>query len=334
MLCKSGWRWLAPLLQVLLGLAFIGGLWLLLARSYAIAEVQHIPTGWRIFRPPAEVCCLARFGRDIWCGGKDGLTIIDGVTGEVQPVSQGQPHFGYVRALHVDRRQAVWVAHDGGLASYSDGGWHDYSGGLYPAKRALSLMEDHQDRLWIGSERRTTIYDEGAFHRVPFPRDISLASADVIFEDKAGVVWIGCASPTYGGLCSYRDGQWKQYSVREGLPHPAVNMIIEDAQGATWVATGFANRGGALRIHNGRWSTLTKRDGLAGWKVRSVFEDREGRLWFGSEYDGVAILSQGSWRVIPPDAGLAGNEVKAIIQDEDGKFWLGTERGLSCIPKL
>lgn len=331
---SSIWRWLASLSQVMLGIALLSVCWLLLARSYTSAETQNLPAGWRIIRPPAEVCCLAQVGDTVWTGGKDGLTIVDTTTGHVQPGYQRQPRFGYVRALYADRRQTIWVAHDDGLAAWAGNGWRDYSTELHPSRRALSLMEDRQGKLWIGSERRIVIYNGRQFQGLSFPKEISLASADAIFEDRAGVVWIGCASPTYGGLCSYADGTWKQYSVREGLPHPAVNMIAEDAQGALWIATGFANCGGVVRIRDGQWSVLTKSDGLAGWKVRSVFEDHQGRLWFGSEYDGVAIFSQGSWRVISPAAGLAGNEVKAILEDDAGRFWLGTDRGLSCIPKL
>jgi ligand-binding sensor domain-containing protein len=330
----GGLRLASSLGQSLLGLAIVCGLWLLLARSFAAANAQRITPGWQISRPPSEVTCLAVLGAGLWAGGKDGLTIVDRASGRQRPLPSGAPSFAHVRALLLDSHGTLWVGHDGGLAAYADGHWRDFSGAGLPVPSALSLLEDHRGVLWIGSAGQVAQHDGTGFRLLQIPKEFKLASADVLYEDSAGTLWIGCASPTYGGLVSNANGEWRRYSVRDGLPHPTVNMILEDSRGVLWVATGFANRGGVAKMSRGQWSALTKRDGLAGWKVRSVFEDRQGRLWFGSEYDGVAVLSGGGWRVIPPSAGLAGREVKAVVQDEAGVYWLGTDSGLSRIPSI
>jgi len=327
-------RWVAAVFQVLLGLALVGAIWLLLSRTFAAAEAQRLPAGWRIIRPPTDVCCLASSGDAVWSGGKDGLMLIDRLSGRVRPLPAGAPRLGYVRALLFDKQGTLWVAHDGGLAAYGSEGWRDLSAWLSPARRALSLLQDRQGRLWIGCEGQLVLRDAEGCQSLPIPREYRLPAADVLFEDSSGVVWVGCASATYGGLCSYKSGQWQEYPARTLLPHPSVNMIIESQEHTLWIATGFADSGGAARLRAGQWDSLTKRDGLAGNKVRSVYEDGQGRLWFGSEYAGVAILNGKGWRTIPPGAGLAGSEVKCILQDRDGAFWLGTNNGLSYIPQL
>jgi ligand-binding sensor domain-containing protein len=330
----GGLRLASSVGQTLLGLAIVCGLWLLLARSFAAANAQRVTPGWQIIRPPSEVTCLALLGADLWAGGKDGLAVVDRASGKQRRLPSGAPGFAHVRALLLDSRGTLWVGHDGGLAAYADGAWRDFSGAGMPVPSALSLLEDHRGVLWIGSVGRIALYDGNGFRQLQIPKEFTLASADVLYEDSAGTVWAGCASPTYGGLVSVENGHWRRYSVVDGLPHPSVNMILQDSRGVLWVATGFANRGGVAGVADGRWSALTKRDGLAGWKVRSVFEDRQGRLWFGSEYDGVAVLSGAGWRVIPPSAGLAGREVKAVLQDQAGVYWLGTDSGLSRIPSI
>lgn len=329
----AGLRILSAGAQIVLGAILMAGLMLVLSRSFSSAQ-RRLPPGWLIIRPPAEVCCLVECGAEIWAGGKDGLTIVERATGTVMPVPAGAPAFGYVRALLLDRQQRLWVAHDSGLAVYSAGRWRTFLPPELPFRRALSLLEDDTGRLWIGGDRLVAVYDGQAFKGVPQPDGYVVASADALYQDSRGTVWVGCASPTYGGLYRLEHSQWHRYGVHDGLPHPAVNMILEDRQQALWIATGFADSGGAVQIKDGQWRQWTKRDGLAGRKVRSVYEDQRGRLWFGSEYDGVAIMDGDRWRVIAPDDGLAGREVKVVLEDSAGVFWLGTENGLNRVPAL
>jgi len=70
---------------------------------------------------------------------------------------------------------------------------------------------------------------------------------------------------------------------------------------------------------------------LAGEKVRSILQDNVGVLWFGSEYDGVALLSGDTWFLLDMTDGISHPEIKTILQDGYGNIWLGTRDGLTRI---
>jgi ligand-binding sensor domain-containing protein len=318
--------------QLAAGTLIVAGIWLLISRLSANLETQRLPAGWSIIRPPHEVSCLLVVGDQIWCGGWQGLVVVDRASGEPAAPPPGTPAFSYVRALIRDRGGAIWVGHEQGLARFDGSAWwqwNDLDG--EPIGPILSLLEARDGRLWIGREEGVVLLGDGSLQPLDLPERVSLVTVDAIIEDSQGLIWLGSASPTHGRLVSFDGTDWTSHEAGRELPHPAVNMIVEDRGGVLWVATGFANRGGAARLDGGAWTWLTREDGLAGEKVRSIFQDRDGRLWFGSEYDGVAVLDHGSWTVIPPGAGLAGREVKVVIQDPDGVYWIGTDGGLNRV---
>lgn len=318
--------------QVLLGILVVAGaIWFMLVITDLIHE-RTVPEHFTIIRPPHEVSALVIDGDSVWAGGKDGLFLFDRTDCKPLPLPPGAPRFSYIRDLYQDRSQTLWIAHDGGIARYSNGSWDLFSrqSGA-PFGRALSILEISDHDLWIGTEQAIFSWNGHDWHEISFPEGISFASADVLFRSKDGAVWVGCASPTRGGLLRYDGSGWRSYSRSDGLPHASVNGIAEDQNGTVWVATGFASQGGAALFKDGAWSAITQTDGLAGGCTRSVYIDQEGRIWVGSEYDGIAILHGSIWTILAQKDGLAGNEVKEMVQDEDGVYWLGTDRGLTVI---
>jgi len=319
----------AGLLQLVAGILLVVGA--ALAVKWALGRAPARP-GWTVLRPPHEVSALAVQGDVIWAGGRDGLVSVDRRIARLLPEPATQPDFRYVRDLLVDSRQALWVAHAGGVARLEQDVWRDYTqaDGL-PAGAAMAFVELGDGTLWIGTERGVVRFDGRSFAPVAGPDQLGFLPVDVLFQDRDGVTWVGSSSPTDGGLASYDGRTWRTYSTRDGLPHKSVNQLLQDHQGTLWAATGFGTRGGACRRERDRWGPLAFSGRLAGVKIRSIFEDREERLWFGSEYDGIAVSDPAGWRLLTPKDGLAGWEVKEMLQDRDGAYWLGTESGLSRI---
>lgn len=321
--------------QFILGVCIIAGAWVLIERYFLAEEKRHMPQGFTTICPPREVCCMILAGGTLWTGGKDGLALIDTGTAREIPPPPGKPPLGYVRALWKDRKDTIWIAHDLGLERYAGGEWHSCLDAIdRPVRKTLSLRESARGTLWVGTEGGIIEFENDRGRFIPPGKGICLESADALYEDRRGILWIGCSSPTRGALYRYDRSSWREYTSKDGLPHSSVNMITEDRQGSLWIATGFSSRGGAARLSDGVFTSLLKKDGLAGDKVRSVYEDSAGRLWFGAEYDGVAILDRGAWRIIAPDRGLAGKEVKTVLEDTYGVYWIGTDGGLTRIDRF
>jgi len=315
--------------EVIVGILFVMAIVFLLNFMTGIMNPQVVPTGWKIIRPPDEVSALIIDNDTVWTGGKNGLILINRNQSSQIPKPAGTPQFGFVHALLKDHTDAMWVAHDGGLACYRNGAWNTVSGA--PFRRALSLLEDRQGRIWVGSDAMVAYYD-GKSWMTESPADgMRLASIDVLYEDHNGTIWMGCSAPSNAGLYKLNGTSWRYYSVEDGLPHQTVRAISQSRNGTIWIATGFSNNGGLVEVKDGNWTVSTTHEGLAGNVTRSVYEDRSGRIWVGSEYDGMVVFDHGKRHILTTKEGLAGNEVKVMAEDDNGVFWLGTSGGLTRI---
>jgi ligand-binding sensor domain-containing protein len=293
-------------------------------------KISSTPSGWQIIRPPQEVSTLIIENEWVWTGGKDGLILINRSTGTRINPAEPAPSFGYVRQILRDSRGGIWVGHDNGLACYRNGSWQVIAPSPeVPFLRVLSIAEFPHNAMVIGTDTDVLVFKEGSWRSLLGNNSPSIASADVLFVDRDNTLWIGCGSPTHGGLYSLNGTSWSVFSEKDGLPHPSVRAITQTRDGAVWVATGFSRHGGAARYFAGSITNLTKNDGLAGESTRSVYQDTRGRMWIGSEYDGITVLVNGTEKILTEKEGLAGNEVKIMLQDRDGNYWFGTNKGLS-----
>jgi ligand-binding sensor domain-containing protein len=319
-------------LQVGAGILIIFAAILVAGFLLSHAQMLSTPSGFTIIRPPDEVSTILIDGDMVWTGGKGGVILFDRINRSRQPLSPGAPQFGYVRGIANDPTGSVWVAHDGGLARFSDNSWtvfDEHTGA--PISKSLSVISRADGSIWVGTEGKIVQYMNGTWIEIVPPGSMTLASADALFFDSSGDLWIGCGSSTHGGLFRFDGRNWTVYGTDNGLPHPVVRDITQSADGAVWVATGFSGQGGAAKYANRKWIAFTIADGLAGPSTRSVHEDKSGRMWIGSEYDGVLLRNKTTDRILTRKDGLAGNEVKVVREDPEGTFWIGTEGGLSVI---
>jgi ligand-binding sensor domain-containing protein len=318
--------------HIVAGILIIAVIILVLQAALGYVQVKSTPPGWEIIRPPAEVSTLLIVDDVVWTGGKEGVLIINRSTGNRVSIPGSAPPFGYVRQIIQDHNGGIWVGHDSGLACYQNGSWQVIvpAPGV-PFSKVLSIAERRDGTLVIGTETDVLSFSGGRWTSLLGINTPSIVSADVLFEDREANLWVGCGSPTHGGLYRLNGSSWSTFSVNDSLPHSSVRAITQTRDGTLWVATGFSRHGGAARYSGGTWTNLTLQDGLAGESTRSAFEDNTGRMWIGSEYDGIATGSPGAWKILTEKDGLAGNEVKVMVQDMDGTYWLGTNGGLTRI---
>jgi len=341
-------RWLV-VLQVVLGIALAAGLAQAGLSWLASARAARVPAGHLVLRPPADVQALALVEGLVWSGGKDGLALFDSQA-RPQPVPAGLAALRFVGALLSEPDGSVWIAHEDGVTQWrrpaagQDASIVHYSSlaGAFPG-RGLALRRDRTGTLWAGSDRGLARLLGAAFVPVPFTPEINPMSVDLIYEDRAGTLWLGDGSPRAPGLVRREADGWRLFTPEHGLPHRSVNTLAEQrGREGLWIGTGFAGAGGAAWLHQGRWQPVGRAQGLAGDKVRTIVEDSTGRLWFGSEYDGIVVmaatdhqatgLTRLAW--LTEREGLAGPEVKAVLEHPAGTFWLGTNGGLTRIARL
>lgn len=316
-----------PAVQFLSGVLLVAGLsgLILILRPRPVA-----PEGWQIIRPPVDVAALVWYDGAVWAGGRDGLVRIDPASGVLlEDVRIEGNALRFVYALLVTREGDLWVGHAQGVHLFRGGRWERLSSvGDTPLVRVYALLQTRNGAIWIGTE--TGLIRLHHAQAIIFTRDDGLASnvVSVLFEDSRGVLWAGNGMTMEGGLSAWDGTTWRAYDCPV---HPMINAIIEDHNGVLWFGAGFAARGGISRFDRTTWSVITRADGLAGDKVRSLFQDADGGIWAGSEYDGVAHLTDSGWEVFDADDGFSGAEIKAIMQTSDRDMWFGTDNGITRI---
>jgi signal transduction histidine kinase/ligand-binding sensor domain-containing protein len=148
-------------------------------------------------------------------------------------------------------------------------------------------------------------------------------------EDRAGTLWMGMHD---GGLLRYRDGRFRHFTSRDGVPAGQVNQLYLGRDGRLWIAT---NGGGVGRIDDTaadppRIATLTVEDGLSSNNVACLAEDAWGRVYFGTGH-GVDQLDPSGRRMLHHTQadGVSIGGVEVAFTDRQGVVWFGGQRGLS-----
>ncbi len=261
-----------------------------------------------------------RFGR-LWLGTFGaGIDVIDRAGGAVthlrhDPEDPGSLPHDFVAAILEDRDGEVWVATSGGLARWR--------AGQEPA---------------AGGEERF----ERFVHDPADPGSLGHDLLGALYEDSAGVLWIGTAG---GGLdrwdaerrrfVHYRNDPADPDSLASDTIAFMVNPILEDPAGGLWVIT----TGGVTRLDRSRSRLVSYRGdpSVQGSLSNGVFStahvDRAGTLWIASLGGGLHRYDEAhddfvTYRHDAADPeSLASNLVLAIHEGRSGILWFGTSSG-------
>ena len=214
--------------------------------------------------------------------------------------------------------------------------------------RILSLVEDREGVLWVGTERgldRFQLGGTGFEHLDPSPAAAEHGAVYSLFEDKAGRIWAGRAE----GLVDLVDADGGEVNgggvervwcppAKDSLAaeHRIVSFVEPPApvtDGTFWAVT----RRGGLQLFNPDDRTCIPLcgeaiDSWAGNQLLSGFRDTAGGVWVGTFGEGIVRLGRkkpfGAVHPEPanPD-GLRHGVVWSLLEDHRGTVWIGTEEG-------
>lgn len=196
--------------------------------------------------------------------------------------TQGGLPNDWVYGLAEGKNGEVWFATEGGLARYVDGEWDNWNhadgqGAAYELVREdntfttdpAELSSHHaRQKVEMGLQFVNTAYNPNY-----------IVAMDV---DRNGVVWVGTWG---GGLARFDGNQWKNYTVKDGLPSNHVFMLHYDQSGELWIGTS----NGLATFSGEGFNTITTADGLFSNTIFSMATQMDGTLWVGS-FGGVARL--------------------------------------------
>jgi ligand-binding sensor domain-containing protein/signal transduction histidine kinase len=243
---------------------------------------------------------------------------------EVRTVDDGLPQ-NSVNAVLQSHDGYLWLATNGGLARYDGVSFRTFDVSNTPAitsNRILSLCEDREGSLWIGTENQGLMrFKDGVFTSYPAVKEIKNQAVAAIIEAREGGLWMATAT----ALVRLKDGVFTSYPGNHGLPArvaPWSRSMVEDQQGDLWVALD----GGLFRLSKERSVLYTMREGLPDNHVHAVCEDWEGSLWIGTER-GLVKMRDGSFTTYSLKDGLTDDYITCLAMDRAGRLWVGTQAG-------
>jgi len=199
--------------------------------------------------------------------------------------------------------------------------------------RITKVIRDSHNEIWF-------VGDRGLFHLNSDTGLITHASAsadrlsaDFLYEDNEGNLWMLAYSPIVGLVKYDRLAQRiTKYPIGAGASGVADSKLLDDGANGLWVSSSLG-----LYHFDRRAERLTRifrhddtdPNSLSDDRVVSLYEDRGGVLWVGTENGGLNLLSArqeqfGLHRHHPGDANsLSPGKVSAIYKDLDGTLWIG-----------
>jgi ligand-binding sensor domain-containing protein len=230
---------------------------------------------------------------DVWIATWSGVNRIKGgnlkdrSTWELHTVAStkgGLPN-DWVYGLAEGKDGIVWLATEGGLARWVEGKWDNWNhakgqGAPYElVKEDLAFKNDPskvsshhaRQKQEMGLQGIDTAYNPNYI--------VSLVAA------RDGTVWAG----TWGGGLAHFDGkQFRNYTVKDGLPGNHVFMLHQAKSGDLYIGT----NAGVTKFKDGKFEApLTTADGLFSNAVFSMDTGADGSLWVGS-FGGVAHIGK------------------------------------------
>ena len=175
------------------------------------------------------------------------------------------------------------------------------------------------------------------FKRITIEDGLSQTSAQYIFQDSKGYMWIG----TSDGLNRYNGNEFKVYRYNEGSENSLngnyISAIIEDSDGYIWVGTSRGLNKIDVKTNEIK-SYFPEVNGcnLSDYNIIEILIDSNNDIYIATT-DGLNLYDKENdnfIRVYEDDGSnnrLTNQFIYAIDEDVNGDLWIGTKEGLNKI---
>jgi len=144
--------------------------------------------------------------------------------------------------------------------------------------------------------------------------------------DHQGVLWIGTDG---SGIVSFKDGKFRAYTKKEGLPSNTVMVVVEDSEHTLWAGT----TEGLARLSGERFVQALDPEHSTPTHISIIFEDQHHALWLGTAGLGLYRYKAGKFTHFTVKDGLFDDSIWSILSDNSGYLWMSSNRGIVRVKK-
>lgn len=299
-----------------------GRLWVGTGRGLQWLSVSEASTNINTVSglPQVPVFALHQYGDSVLIGTERGLYRYH--AGNVSVFSAALSDLP-VSALLVSGEQ-LWIGTtDRGLLRHSALGLETLSmaGGL-PNNRILSLYQDREQSIWVGTNGGLFRLRDAPF--VTYTTEQGLAGDYIraVLAHSDGSVWIGSSQ----GVSRYTAEGISNIDLSAVSTGQSVLSLVEAPDGSVWIGT-YSD--GAIQWRDGRIvRQFDRRSGLLANEIRAIAIADNGGLWFGTG-QGLNYVSGQQVTSFAKEQGLPTPFVMALYLHPDGRLFIGTGGGVA-----
>lgn len=190
----------------------------------------------------------------------------------------------------------IWIGSYGGLIRYDGSSFLNLSlEGIFPSSSVRALFEDHNGRLWIGTNDAGVFYlENGAVNSISSPDDNSFLCIRGFDESADGRIYAASNS----GIAEIKDGALIPFTG-EHMGGETVYSVSVDNYGRVW---GALNSGILIAAENGVTKRVfTSEEFFDDIQAYCTAADSEGNIYLGSSGDKILKLSFPTESLEPED---------------------------------
>lgn len=180
----------------------------------------------------------------------------------------------------------------------------------------LSLFEDKDGRMWIGTNNGLSIFDGETFTNHHPDTSYSTLPVGKIMRDETGRMWIG----TSKGLFEFIDGSFCLTSRGKKQSPQNISDLLFDSKRGLWIAT----NDGLHLLQEDTLRTFTTYHGLTDNHVQSLAMDYKNRLWIGTYGGGITLFDGSEVLRLPTKTSFRTEIILDIHLEPSGQAWIAT----------
>ncbi|MBK9174824.1 MAG: hypothetical protein IPM46_00505 [Flavobacteriales bacterium] len=195
----------------------------------------------------------------------------------------------------------------------------------YRGIKPISMAEDSQGTLWVGTTESLARMDERGLH----VQQESFGDRGWNYSvsiDPQGRVGFGrnMAEPDKAGISWFDGHNYHVMRTAEARGHTDVFWTMHDRLGRLWVG----GRHGLERWAGGTRNTWSTAQGLGSHLVLFIAEDSDGAIWVGTDGGGASRMAGDSISTWTTNEGLPNNVVWSVVEEARGTRWISTLAGI------